>query len=202
LQADHETTLYEVDFFHRTVRDFILESPRQKYLTKRFPHLVDGVTCFRLWLAEIILAEPVDRPALWNHRIFSFNESQLDLPVNLLREFASVVQDFKGHILYFNTNPMAHLYSKASILFLHFAAFSGQQSYVLAQVKDNPKLLHSVKNCNVLLSTAMGGNPNLVRALIEKGSSLMDRIELLDGVNKYNFGCLWPHRTLKINITR
>src|SRR2546423_581868 len=56
-----------VQFFHGTVRDYVLENSKLENVRRQFPSLIDVETYHRLWLAEMTLAELPYRLAHWNH---------------------------------------------------------------------------------------------------------------------------------------
>jgi hypothetical protein len=183
-----------VQFFHRTVRDFVLETSKQDDTARKFQNLTDLETYYRLWLAELLLEDLPGRVEAWNDAIcwdlsynFRFGRKGPpgELPSDLPEGFSHVVEDedliskptddgdsengFQGISC---TSPV--WYPNGKVSFVCLAACVGQQKFVLQKIAKTPELLTGNGECHVLLSAALNCRMDTVRALLQKGASPMD----------------------------
>jgi len=181
-----------VQFFHRTVRDFVLENSKLNDTARNFQNLTKVETYYRLWLAELILEDLPARVKAWNALHLDFRLGFRlrggfpgELPFDLLEGFSRVVEDgdtiskptidYRSKYVFRGISCKANLwYSKGRVSFVSLAACIGQREYVLQKTTDNPELLRGNGESHVLLSAALNGMIDVVRALLQKGSSPMD----------------------------
>ena len=78
-------------------------------------------------------------------------------------------------------------YTAANISFVHLAAFTGQQQYVLRDLRNNADLLHGNQTLHILYSAAFCNKEDLVGVLLTLGSSPNDQLEchLRRGYGRY-----------------
>ena len=174
---------FGVQFFHRTVRDFVLEDTALKDIARKFPHLTSAENYNRFWLAEMILTDHDYHLALWNTCLGmragrAILQTKLSLPVlnalsGLLKrgpELQSMINPpefFRGAVVTYRT-----IGTTKDLSFVHLAAFCDQDEYVFQEISRAPPLVHGDSRMNILLSASAGGRAKLVRALLEKGCSL------------------------------
>ena len=178
-----------VQFFHRTVRDFVLENSKLENITRQFPSLIEVETYHRLWLAEMTLAELPYRLEYWNYYMLGTAGNttfQQELPLDLLNGFSRILDDGQdtipedptGYEIFRGCQIGVDMDStfRDRLSFVHMAAYTGQQEYVFQEILKNPKLLNGTGELHILLSAAVGGRKDLVLALLERGSSPADYI--------------------------
>lgn len=177
-----------VQFFHRTVCDFVLAQSELVNTAGRFPWITKGETYYRLWLAELILSDMPHRVDVWD-AWDSFDQSQVHfrqkLPADLLEGFSSTLKDDEAVLV--NTerdNTFRGLRCLANVRtssvgqsFVNLAAYCGQDEYVVQQTMKSPELLRGRGEFHILLSAAVGGNKDLVRKLLRRGSSPLDCVD-------------------------
>jgi len=182
-----------VQFYHRTVRDFVLENSRLKDIANRFSIPIDQEAYFRLLLAGLTLTDLKYRLEYWNHDILfdsiRFKLIQQELPINLLKGFERIFNNDQYGIdecnipngKYFRGNTVSDRASihELRLSFVHLAAYAGQQEYVFHEISRYPELLNNSGDLHILLSAAMGGRQNLVLALMKRGSSPTDYIRCI-----------------------
>jgi hypothetical protein len=175
-----------VQFFHRTVRDFVLEHSKLEDTAGRFPWITKGETYYRLWLAELILADLPSRVEAWNDGSGAgVDQFRQELPPDLLEGFSCTLKGedavsvntprdktFRG------TMYAPNLWSSIDGLsFINLAAYCGQRDYVVQQTTKSPELLKGRGEFHILLSAALGNRKDLVRNLLERGSSPLDCVD-------------------------
>lgn len=177
-RLDRETSIEipVVGFFHRTVRDFVMNSPRILEISRKHPGLLEKQWHLRLLLADLTLATPEYLGSYWWWgRLIDCTTmfSEKKVPLNLSNGFRRIICDYVGSGVWlrdFIFQPWG------PFSFVHFAAFSGQVEYVLHEVQGHPELLKGGETKNLLLSAALGGHRDLTAALIEKGASPTDHV--------------------------
>ncbi|KAI9767609.1 MAG: hypothetical protein M1839_004466 [Geoglossum umbratile] len=177
-----------VQFFHRTVRDFVLQNSKLENITSQIPNLIEVETYHRLWLAEMTLVELPYRLEYWNHHTLGTvgnSTFQQELPVDLLNGFSRVLDDGQdtipedptGYEIFRGCTQGVNTWTWGNRLsFVHLAAHTGQQKYVFQETLKNPELLNGNGELHILLSAAVGDRRDLVLALLDRGSSPMDYI--------------------------
>jgi hypothetical protein len=176
-----------VQFFHRTVRDFVLENSKLDDTASQFPSLTKIETYYRLWLAELIQADRPDRVKIWNvDPVNLLHGFEQELPSDLLEAFSRVVED--GDVIsepaqddeyyqkvFMGVSRGANLwYSDGRMSFTNLAACTGQTEYIVQQIAKNPELLRGNGESHILLSAALNGRKDTVRALLQQRSSAID----------------------------
>ena len=177
----------QVQFFHRTLRDFILERFRLEFKTDRLPWVTKNETYYRLFLAELILSDlPSQIGAVRDHygdMSLPFSE---EVPTALLEGFRCSLKSMPLGSMSKQPGPslcrrLRHVMDDPEGLsFFSLAASCGQTDYVLEQITNMPDLLRGGTTHHILLSAAMGNEGHLVRKLLEKGACPMDRIECFE----------------------
>jgi hypothetical protein len=194
-----------VQFFHQTVRDFVLENSKQNVAVQDFQQLTRIETYYRLWLAELVLEDHAIRTAVWRDEYFrivrsfrcTFPAALPQLPYDLLQGFSRIVDEEDSgssdeedsssrrtmdndrkacfHGVRCRTNGW---YPAGKASFICLAACIDQREYVLQQVAKNPGLLKGNKEYHILLSAARNERTDLVRALLRLGSSAVDCVSI------------------------
>ncbi|RYP75781.1 hypothetical protein DL770_007344 [Monosporascus sp. CRB-9-2] len=192
-QWDSETPgpLRVVQFFHRTVRDFVMERLSLEDTNGQHQSFFKEESYYRLMLADLTLGAPNYRRAYWNSYMVPEVGASLfrhKLPLTLLEGFSRVLDDGRGDSYVVDVHNYAGYFrgkrmnygvgsSEERISFVHMAAYTGQGEYVLREVSKKPELLRADGNLHVLLSAVLGGHMDLALALIARGSSLADVIK-------------------------
>ena len=186
LDSAEFSEMREVQFFHRTVRDFVLGNSKLEEVTGQQPSLNHAETYHRLWLAEMILAGPSYRRAYWNRvHLSALDRFQQKLPLELLKGLSHVFDDGQDNLTddtmngiflgcQESVNTLANTGNRLS--FVHLAARNGQQEYVLEEITKHPGLANGSGKFHLLMSALAGGEEDLIRALLQTGSSPMDPI--------------------------
>lgn len=192
-----------VKFFHRTLRDFVLENSKLSETRRQFPSLIEVETYHRLWLGELILLDPSARVKAWKviyYNVLKGARFQKELTPDLLQRFSHIVEeehnisdassddDTSSHgsvkEIFLRgvscSSQGGYGYPKGKLLFASLAACTDQREYVLQQATNNPELLRGNGECHIMLSAALCGKTDLVRALLQRGSSPMDCVNCRD----------------------
>ncbi|KAH8804493.1 hypothetical protein F5884DRAFT_754102 [Xylogone sp. PMI_703] len=177
-----------VQFFHRTVRDFVLENSKLEDTIRRFPYLIEAEAYHRLWLAEMTLTDLPYRLAQWNsYGLWEVGDARFPqgLPSHLLNGFCRVLDDGQDTVPVDTTwheffdgrkDTIGTRKRDGKLSFVHIAAYTGQREYVLQELSKNPELLNGNGELHILLSAALGYRKDLVVDLLQRGSSPADRI--------------------------
>jgi hypothetical protein len=174
-----------VQFFHRTVCDFVLE--HLKDTVCRFSWIGKSETYYRLWLAELMLADLSSRKEVWERRrSLSTGEFRQELPPDLLESFNCTLRGENPESVNFTplttftgvARTCSAWSSKPGLSFIDLAAYCGQREYVLQQAAKSPELLKSRGEFHILMSAALGNKKDLVRDLFKCGSSALDSVDL------------------------
>jgi hypothetical protein len=188
-----------VQFFHRTVKDFVMKSPRLDDISRRCPSLLDEASYYRLLLADLTLGSLTYRRDYWNEFMWGQIEADLfhhTLTPTLLGGFRLVLDIGKGEpdaffdwtdvgtdhgMFYGALISIGSSVGTKRMSFIHVTAFTGQVEYVLQEVSQQPELLKGNGEMHLLFSAAFGDHKNLVTALINRGSSPTDLIKPIGG---------------------
>ncbi|KFY34676.1 hypothetical protein V494_06557 [Pseudogymnoascus sp. VKM F-4513 (FW-928)] len=197
-----------VQFFHRTVCDFVLTQSELDDTAGRFPWITKGDTYYRLWLAELILSDMPHRLDVWGYDVLGlvyFRFRDEILPADLLEGFSCTLKD--DDAVSVNT-PESETFSGLScasnedrvsdgLSFVNLAAYCGQDEYVVQQTMKSPEILRGHGRFHILLSAAVGCNMELVRNLLRRGSSPLDCVDCVPFTGKDNE---IPKNTLSIPL--
>ena len=121
---------------------------------------------------------------MWNG-IFSvrtLDKFLQELPPDLLEGFSCTLRDEDAASVNIPRKQTFQGVKRAPILcsaadglsFVNLAAYCGQREYVVQQTTKSPELLRSRGEFHILLSAALGNKKDLVRDLLERGSSPLD----------------------------
>jgi hypothetical protein len=187
LRFEKISWMRSVQFFHGTVRDFVLENSKLDDTASQFPSLTKIETFYRLWLAELILVDRPERVLVWNSsNIDLYNGFEQELPSNLLEAFSRVIEgendmsepvrdgEYHQKVFMGIARGANSWYPKGRASFTNLAACTGQTEYVVQQIAKNPELLRGNGESHILLSAALNGRSDTVRALLQHCSSPMD----------------------------
>jgi hypothetical protein len=198
---------YKVQFFHRTVRDYLQDSSRQIQMKSRLPGFDITETYFRLFLAvfkfartkKVYLEEryPPDGNPLfdWFIAIMDWlDTSGQELPFNFTEELGRVLDSYRrlpfshpeeteknvGRVLW-GAKLDSSIYTENSqddISYLHTAAWYCQHRYVSQKVSQDPNLVKGSNDLSLLLSAAVGPDPELVHFLLERGELPSEKVKI------------------------
>lgn len=189
----------KVEFFHRTLRDYLANGSRRKQLEDQFPDFNPVETYTRLRLAEIIFLlpeteDPHANPGVSHMDLFKIAIEPLtafmsdesghhELPLDLLERYRCTLlshQTLRWYNEFQNCQYSLSWQPKSAepLSFLHFAAYLSQQRYTVQEVSKDQGLLKPTKNLSLLLSALAGANPDLVLALLNMGAAVDDKIDV------------------------
>jgi len=196
-RSDEFAQMRVVQFFHRTVEDFVMNSSKLEDISRQYPRLLEEESYYRLLLADLTLGSLAYRRLYWNcFMIIDSSNASLfhqTLPSTLLDGFRHVLCDgrsesdesgdevFRGVLLSIGSH-----YYTGRMSFIHMIAFAGQTEYVLREVSKRPELLRGNQEMHLLLTAALGGHKNLVTALLKRGSSPTDTIKIQREQNNHD----------------
>ncbi|KAM7190183.1 hypothetical protein V8F20_009805 [Naviculisporaceae sp. PSN 640] len=176
LAAETRIQIPAVQFSHRTVYDFVMNSSRIQELSRKHPGLLEREWHLRLLVADLTLGTAEDRKWYWKPSILVAEMEKMlfgrQLPLTLLKGLDHVIVGSGRYEAPFGRSKGC----AAQLSFVHFAAYAGQMEYVLREVQDHPGLLKGDKTKSILLSAVLGGQRDLTAALLEKGASPTDEI--------------------------
>jgi hypothetical protein len=183
---------YEVQFFHRTVRDYLNEPMRYAEMKHRLRGFNTTEAYQRLRLAEFKFARTMDdyfknyQTVLYDSFWGSFISAQDELPCKILDAYERVLDHHRR-------NPFSYPYETGDnsgvinwgfamsfpgmvpgkdLSFLHWTARHGHHKYVMSQVLADPKLLTHHDERSLLLSASIGASHHeLVCDLLKYGAS-------------------------------
>jgi hypothetical protein len=182
----------EVQFFHRTVRDFILEDSKLDNISRRFPSLTTAEASCRLYLAELLMADLPMRVEVWNasawyypalfnkispehfkgYRIVTNNVDIISEPtrdIDLEKNFVGVVHSANGRL------------RKGRLSFTLLAAAAGQEEYLFQQIAKSPDILRDNRMSQILFSAADCGRTKIFQTLLRKALSPVGCVARIDG---------------------
>ncbi|KAK3299763.1 uncharacterized protein B0H64DRAFT_379096 [Chaetomium fimeti] len=176
--ANHPFYQGRVAFFHRTVHDFVAQSPAIQEFATRFPNYTDVSTYARLFLAELHFARlerhwhflQEYRDFLTQIRVEFQENGNLDY---ILDGYDRAMGQYKQ---YGDGGISQHLDSSmlggdgGGVSFIHFMASAGFTGYVERKVTGNPSLLQPQGGMSLLFSAACGREPALVKSLLAAGA--------------------------------
>jgi len=175
--------IFRVDFFHRTVSDFVLENMTLESTLAKYRQFTNTETYHRMLLAEFSLWDlPVRTDyllSILHGNLLNPRAFQQELPLETLECFNNVLRGDMKTLSEGHTNLVAKGCSwkiwgyepAGRFSFVHLVAFIGQRNYVLQEVEKDPALLSSNDGLNILLSAASCHRKDLIKDLIERGSS-------------------------------
>lgn len=202
---------YTVQFFHRTVRDYLQDDSRQSQFQGRLPDFDRNEVYSRLCLAELKFART--RPSyfgdrhnalweifhhshLWHRR--TCKEGHRDL-FKFFREVSSVLNSYRhlpfsypeesiensGSITWGQQETIDWFFHfqifKRNFSYPHYVARLGQHQYISQILSENPTLLKGDGEISILLSASWGENSELTRFLLQSGANPQDQVEIQDG---------------------
>jgi hypothetical protein len=186
-----------VQFFHRTVRDFVGQSTILQEFATTVPNLTDVSTYARLQLAELYFASTDDiqfHPPEYQYAPVEYfsedchRDGLLDAYGLAMEQHnnESLVRPpvFRGFTTTLRISPSGIWEGTSS--FLHFLASHGVVGYVQRKVAADPGLLRPQERMSLLLSAALGrGGPGMVKSLIEAGASSRHLVSTYTGTSQF-----------------
>lgn len=186
------TKVREVQFFHRTVRDFVVDQLESMQQSEEYCDLFKVDTYYRLRLAEMIASDEEynDDYFAWiiyhcknsSEKIFpkGLSLSIIDGFYNVMSSINSARPDgsmgtFSGCSISFH-NSRLHT---GHMSFIHLAAYTGQREYVMREIEKDPRLLKEMDGMTILASAMIGLHVDFARDLVERGCSLVETICIL-----------------------
>jgi len=185
----------QLQFFHRTVRDFVRQSQAIQEFVTKCPDFTGITTYARLLLTELyfVNTDHVDSTA------YSNILSEYEYPENvdgLLDAFGRAYDyhnklsetsgktpvPFCGFATELENSGSGRAYGAKS--FLHFMAKEGFVNYIQRKIATNPNLPKPQGEMSLLLSVALyWKSPLMVKALLEAGASPQDRVWSLSSIH-------------------
>jgi hypothetical protein len=186
---------YEIQFFHRTVRDYLNEPVRYAEMKRRMGRfdIVEAYQCLRLaefkfarTMKDYFMPKANSNSALLITFSELFCNSTDELPLKLMEEYKRVLdyhrqspfsysdetRDNPGIISWGYAAGYGKLFPKKDISYLHWVARRGQHKYVISQVLGASQLLIPHDGRSVLLAASFTQpHHNLVRDLLKHGAS-------------------------------
>jgi hypothetical protein len=172
----------EVQFFHRTVRDFVRQSKYLQDFSTQFPDLTSNETYDRLLLAELWFAksEYVDkfryRGLLFQKPYRKPRDALLDAYEKALNHHISINLGkvvFPGTDAFPDWVNVVHYTHESSSSFPHWVAWQlDEPEYIVSKVSRSPDLLQTKGDLSILLSASLGYNDKAtLKALLQVGAS-------------------------------
>lgn len=190
---------YEVQFFHRTVRDYVNEPARYAEIKRRLGDFDVRDAYRRLLLAEFrfartreeyFKAQGLGQTALVSCFTDFFERVAHQAPLRFLKEYDRILDHHRRQPFSFpgetKDNPGVIAWSQCfgskhcsgdisgyDISYLHWTATYGQREYIIDQVSSNPSLVNTTDDGRSLLLTASISTLSnvLVRDLLKYGAS-------------------------------
>jgi hypothetical protein len=179
-----------VQFFHRTVRDFVVQKLDSAQKPEVSCSLLDDDTYQRLLLAQLIAFDSWYQMVYWRRILYEYIVKREDLEsprISFERPLSIQALDgFKSHIDNVNSQPESGephypfigVFCSYNVTrwhkplsFVHFATHTGQREWVMREVKRRPELLDDGADVNLLFSAALGLQVELLKDLIKHGCS-------------------------------
>ena len=179
----------EVQFFHRTVRDFVRQSKYLQDFSTQFPDFTGIDTYARLLLAELWFAKSEHLSKVKYRNILS--EETYRKPRDALLD--AYEKAFDHHInsgkvelkgpksfpeLVYNCIPFGE--DGTSLSFPHWiACHLDEPKYIVSKVSRSPDLLQAKGGLSILLSASLGWNDKAtLKALLQAGASPNDQVTI------------------------
>jgi hypothetical protein len=191
---------YEVQFFHRTVGNYVKEPARYAEIEGRLRSFDIQDAYRRLLLAEFRFARTMEEyfkrqglrqtALVWCFAYCSLGRVADHAPLRFLKEYEKILdhhrrqpfsfpgetKDNPGVIAWsqcFQSDDCKGYLSNDGISYLHWTAAYDQREYAIDQVSSNPSLVNTTDDGRSLLLTAAISTPSggLVRDLLKLGTS-------------------------------
>jgi hypothetical protein len=187
-----------VQFFHRTVRDFVRQSKVIQEFSARFPDFTSVETYARLLLAELCFARSqaltgrIYTDILSRHEYRSSRDGLLDAYWRAFDHHNKADMEWPVFCsLLMDPNHIRGAGNKLAGSFLHWVAKQDQDAgYVQSKVAANPELLQPQGELSLLLSATIGWNGcTTFKALLDSGASPHDRVRIMK--DEYSEFTVW-----------
>lgn len=201
-----------VRVFHRTARDYLLQSERVTSLQDSFPDFEQSDPYGRLRLAEYIFGLNYitkDSKGNLGEMLKSLYEAGSRQSLNAIRRFQAITQrlnetqpefvfpaGFRYGMLNFRTTR--YVMSEPGS-FVHYAAYLGLKDFVLQELASDPQLKHASGEKSILYSAIAGDSWDLAGALLDNGIDL--NYEMLVGPAREGERNSWPVWILATALT-
>jgi hypothetical protein len=205
--SDPSEDLYfacKVEFFHRTVRDYLQEDSRQSQMKSRVPGFDTNKALCRLFLAEVKFARTskASLDADYSSLSLAFFDTMMwlrhmtatgnEMPVKFVEEFGRVIDAYKqlsysipetndGRVAWGDQVDMPRNrinLSQDDISYFHCAAFYHQRQYIRQKVSQDPTLIKGANGLSILLSAAIGNDDKLTTFMLQAGASPNELTEI------------------------
>jgi len=196
----------KVQFFHRTARDYLLQSAeRLKALQGSFPGFEQVNPYGRIRLAEYLLGHDgsyalrgkIDFERQLRAELQELRTLYPQHSLDLFRKFQAVTPQHCdtqsgqpiGAPFQYHRNGLSKSYSisRRQASFLHFAAYHGFDEFVINEIAVNPQLSRTTEDLSLLIAAIDGGQWKLSLALLDTGIAL-DDIYFLRSASQYGTG--------------
>lgn len=182
-----------VQFFHRSVGDYLKVPSRKSELLESFSNFNPTEVYGRLCLAELVygMATAPIGHSTYPHDFISqvilrlgprypdnteFSREVAEGYKRLIRELEGICDDESDmKVLHFDFGDGSSIPGYPGF-FCHLGAWSGHSQYVLHEIANNPDILRADAGASILASAIAGGEPDLVSSLLGCGASPHDEI--------------------------
>ena len=194
----------KVEFFHRTVRDYLQEDSRQSQMKSRVPGFDTNKALCRLFLAELRFARTskASLDAGWSSLFSAFFHTVSwlgvmtvagnEMPANFVEEFGRVIDTYKqlpysipetngGRVAWGWQMDMTDNwidFSRDDISYLHWAAFNKQRQYICQKVSQDPTLIKGANGLSLLVAAAFAPDHELTTFMLQAGASPNELTEI------------------------
>jgi hypothetical protein len=136
----------QIQFFHRTVHDFVLEDSKLDNTARRFPSITKVETSCRLFLAELLMADLPMRVEAWNASAWHYPEAFHQISPDIFKwsrvttDNVDVISeptrdvDLKKNFAGLDASGNAYRRNR-SLSFTLLAAAAGQEEYLFQQIE-------------------------------------------------------------------
>jgi len=171
----------EIQFFHRTVRDFVLEDSKLENTAHRFPSLTKVETSCRLFLAELLMTDIPMRVEAWNASVNNYPKAFHQISPDLFNGYRLITdnvdviseptRDFDVEKNFAGIDHYAAGISRISTLsFTLLAAAAGQEEYLFQQIAKSPDILRDNRISQILFSAANFGRTKIFQTLLRQAT--------------------------------
>jgi hypothetical protein len=192
-----------VNFFHRTVREYLQEDLRQSQMKSRVPGFDTNKALCRLFLAEFKFARPSKASLDEWSRLFSdfvytmfwlddMTATGNEMPANFVEEFGRVIDTYKqlpysipetndGRVVWGRQMDILSGYIMSSgddVSYLHWAAYYQQRQYIRQKVSQDPTLIKGANGLSLLVTAAFDSDHELTAFLLQAGASPNELTEI------------------------
>ncbi|CZR59953.1 uncharacterized protein PAC_09848 [Phialocephala subalpina] len=192
-KRDHESSFRKarVQFLHRTVRDFVLQSKAIQDYSEKFPELTKIERYARIQLAELHFSNSHENWAFDSSLLFDLLRQDRQSSTRSLLDAYWEAFDHHNEIFpryytfpgyYWNIKRETYVNVEKSHSFLHWAAYFNATDYVQGKLVDHPEWIIPNGELSVLLSAALCRESCMVaKLLLGSSASPHGRVKVRSG---------------------